>query len=103
MKHAGILAGLGLALLVQAAGAAAQTYPVRPLRIVVPFVPGGATDIVSRALGQRLSEALGRHGLSLEPGDVVLTGAIVPAQHLNPGQMAELASDGLGDIRLWVD
>lgn len=50
-----------------------------------------------------LSEALGRHDLALQPGDVVLTGAIVPAQHLDPGQMAELASDGLGDVRLWVD
>lgn len=44
-----------------------------------------------------------RHGVELRPGDVILTGAIVPAQHLNPGQMAELAADGLGDIRLWVD
>ena len=50
-----------------------------------------------------LSAALGARGLALEPGDVVLTGAIVPAQHLDPGQLAELASDGLGDIRLWVD
>ncbi len=50
-----------------------------------------------------LSEASERHGIELKAGDVILTGAIVPAQHLNPGQMAELASDGLGDIRIWVD
>ncbi|MGA0122641.1 MAG: 2-keto-4-pentenoate hydratase [Gaiellales bacterium] len=50
-----------------------------------------------------LSAATDRLGIELRPGDVVLTGAITPAQHLDPGQMAELASDGLGDIRLWVD
>jgi 2-keto-4-pentenoate hydratase len=50
-----------------------------------------------------LSGAADRLGIELRPGDVVLTGAITPAQHLEPGQMAELASDGLGDIRLWVD
>lgn len=67
------------------------------------FMP--ATEVLGHPLNAItwLSEALGRRGLALQPGDVVLTGAIVPAQHLNPGQMAEVASDGLGDVRLWVD
>ena len=67
------------------------------------FMP--ATEVLGHPLNALtwLSEALGRYDLALAPGDVVLTGAIVPAQHLNPGQMAELASDGLGDIRLWID
>jgi tripartite-type tricarboxylate transporter receptor subunit TctC len=35
----------------------AQTYPSKPIHIIVPFAPGGITDVVARALGQRLSEA----------------------------------------------
>jgi tripartite-type tricarboxylate transporter receptor subunit TctC len=37
--------------------ALAQTYPAKPIHIIVPFAPGGITDVVARALGQRLSEA----------------------------------------------
>jgi tripartite-type tricarboxylate transporter receptor subunit TctC len=40
--------------------AAAQTYPNRPIRVIVAFPPGGATDIVARAIGAPLGERLGQ-------------------------------------------
>jgi tripartite-type tricarboxylate transporter receptor subunit TctC len=42
------------------AAAQAQAWPVKSLRIVVPFAPGGSTDIVARALETRASEGLGQ-------------------------------------------
>ncbi|MFN7086247.1 MAG: Bug family tripartite tricarboxylate transporter substrate binding protein [Burkholderiales bacterium] len=42
------------------AGAAAADYPARPIRFICPYAPGGAGDIFTRTIGQKLSEALGQ-------------------------------------------
>jgi hypothetical protein len=51
---AGMLGGLPGAL----AGAAAQAYPSRPVKLIVPFPPGGSTDVIARMMAQRLGDAL---------------------------------------------
>lgn len=51
---------LALLLAVFCACAAAQAYPTKPIRLVIPFPPGGSNDVVGRAMGQQLSEKLGQ-------------------------------------------
>ena len=51
---------LVIALFAVSAQAFAQDYPVKPVRVVVPYSPGGGTDVLSRAIGERLSAALGQ-------------------------------------------
>ena len=49
-----------LAGLAFAAGVCAQSFPTKPIKIIVPYPPGGTSDILARAVGQKLSEAWGQ-------------------------------------------
>jgi tripartite-type tricarboxylate transporter receptor subunit TctC len=61
MKFAQLLGGMTFAIAAAtlAAPVAAQSYPSRPVTIVVPFAPGGPTDIVARSLAQAMEKSLG--------------------------------------------
>ena len=47
-------------LLTCAGGASAQGWPNRPIRMIVPYTPGGYTDLMARLVGQKISEAVGQ-------------------------------------------
>src|SRR6476646_4576324 len=49
-----------LAALLLTGNVAAQSYPDRPVRLIVPFPPGGSNDVVARVVGAQLSEKLGQ-------------------------------------------
>jgi len=55
-----ILALIATALCAATTVAAAQVYPDRPIRMLIPFAPGGATDIIARMIEPRMSRALGQ-------------------------------------------
>ncbi len=54
---------LAVALLLPASIAAAQSYPAKPIRIIVPFPPGGIADLFARVIGQKFGETWGQPGV----------------------------------------
>ena len=66
--------------------AAAQSYPVRPVRVIVPYSPGGPTDVCARLIAQKLSDRLGKQFYVED-----ITGA---GGNIGTGQAARSAPDG---------
>jgi len=60
LRSAAIVAFTALANLVASQNAMTQNYPMRPIRVLIPFAPGGATDIVARMIEPKVSRALGQ-------------------------------------------
>lgn len=85
MKHAYLLVAAAL-VTAYSANLSGQTYPSKPIRIVVPLVPGGNLDIVARALAQRLGEGLGQQIIvENRPGASSLVGTQVVAKSAADG------------------
>src|SRR4051812_31087365 len=51
---------VALAMVVSTGVAFAQGYPNKPIRIVVPFPPGGSADVLARTIGDKLSKSMGQ-------------------------------------------
>jgi tripartite-type tricarboxylate transporter receptor subunit TctC len=60
MKTCGLITAFLVLLLAAGGGYAQQGYPTKPIRLIVPFPPGGQTDVVARVIAQKLSESFGQ-------------------------------------------
>jgi tripartite-type tricarboxylate transporter receptor subunit TctC len=90
--HMKTLLVLFIALLPAAAYPADPAFPTRPIRIVVPFPPGGGSDYVARLLGTKFPEALGQNGVvDNRPGAASLLGTRLVAGAPNDGYTLLLA------------
>jgi len=75
--------------------ASGQAYPNKPLRLIVPFPPGGGNDILARSVGQRLSEAIGQQIIVDNRGGAGgMIGAELAARAAPDGYTLFLASIG---------
>ena len=88
---------------VTSGGAVAQDYPVKPIRLIVPFGPGGTTDILSRVIGERLGERFGQQVLiDNRPGAGGNIAAELTARAAPDGYTIFLGSMGTQSINISI-
>lgn len=111
---AALRTGLAALLLFSATFAQAQTWPTRSLRLVIPFAPGGGTDILARVIAPKLSEVLGQQVVvENKPGASSIIGSQIVVQaapdgytlmmvdssiYVNPGLRTSLPYNTLKDL-----
>ncbi len=105
---------LAVGALLVTSSATAQPYPTKPIRLIVPFAPGGGTDITGRAIAMKLTEALGqtvvvdnRAGANgtigadiaaKAPPDGYTLSMISSSHSVNPSMMKKLPYDLVNDL-----
>src|SRR5438445_5876710 len=90
----GFWAALALSILAGVASAQAQTYPSRPITLVVPFPPGGSTDTAARIMAERMRVSLGQ--------PIVIENVGGAGGSIGAGRVARSAPDGYTfDIGKW--
>ncbi|MBF9194672.1 Bug family tripartite tricarboxylate transporter substrate binding protein [Microvirga terrestris] len=111
----GLLLGAGACLVSGAAFAQPAAYPTRPVRLIVPFTPGGTTDIFARLVGEKLSQSLGQQFVienrggaggnigadavaKAEPDGYMLVMGTVGTHAINPSLYAKMPYDALTDF-----
>lgn len=114
MKRADFLKGLGALALAPAAARAQGAYPDKQIRMVIPFAPGGTTDLLARAMGQHFMQAWGqtviadnRTGangviageiVAKAPGDGYTLSVVAMGHAINPLIYKKLPYDGDKDF-----
>jgi tripartite-type tricarboxylate transporter receptor subunit TctC len=89
-----LLVALGLAIVAGIASAQAQSYPSRPITLVVPFPPGGSTDAAARIMAERMRAPLGQ--------PIVIENVGGAGGSIGVGRVARAAPDGYTfDIGQW--
>lgn len=107
-------AGIALAGMLLSGLAAAQGWPARPVRMIVPFAPGGNTDIIARSIAPKMTQELGQQILidnrggagstlgtamiARAPADGYTIGMVSSAHVINPGVRKNLPYDSVADF-----
>lgn len=104
MLHRQSFMRFAAALLLAASSLAfGQAFPSRPITIVIPFPPGGVTDVSVRLIGQRISESIGQQVLiDNRPGAAGMIGAEVVKKSRPDGYMVYVSNIGSHAINEWL-
>ena len=93
----------GLLLLFGALAAQGQTYPAKPIRVVVPYTAGGPADLLVRGMGQKLSESFGQQiVVENKPGANEIIAAQDAAKAAPDGYTYLLASDAVFSLNSYL-